>query len=153
MQPLCPSINQLCLKIIIASSPQDFNLPLAVALGACSFEAYNLPYHMYGIKVPCPSIFLLQKFTKNDLFHGKSCVHARLQLHVETLHMSVLVSHVRLSHKDLRPSWKMPSDTREALMRASGGNWQCCSSACLSLMPDWLTSGPSSLIPEKETIE
>ena len=33
---------------------QDFNLPLAVALGACSFEAYNLPYHMYGVKVVIP---------------------------------------------------------------------------------------------------
>ena len=34
---------------------QDFSLPLAVALGACSFEAYNLPYEMHGLKVViCP---------------------------------------------------------------------------------------------------
>ncbi len=30
---------------------QDFDLSLACALGACSFEAYHIAYHMHGIKV------------------------------------------------------------------------------------------------------
>ncbi|KAK9813880.1 hypothetical protein WJX73_003222 [Symbiochloris irregularis] len=29
---------------------EDFNLALAATLGACSFEAYNSPYSMYGLK-------------------------------------------------------------------------------------------------------
>lgn len=29
---------------------QDFNLPLACMMGACSFEAYNVPYETHGIK-------------------------------------------------------------------------------------------------------
>lgn len=29
---------------------QDFNLALAATLGACSFEAYNAPYVMHGVK-------------------------------------------------------------------------------------------------------
>ena len=29
---------------------QDFNLPLACVMGACSFEAYNVPYETHGIK-------------------------------------------------------------------------------------------------------
>lgn len=51
---------------------QDFNLPLAVALGACSFEAYNLPYHMYGVKVVTPhsSSALPQPCT----FPGNACI-------------------------------------------------------------------------------
>ena len=31
---------------------QDFDLSLACALGACSFEAYHVAYHMHGLKVP-----------------------------------------------------------------------------------------------------
>lgn len=30
---------------------QDFDLSLACALGACSFEAYHIAYHMHGLKV------------------------------------------------------------------------------------------------------
>ena len=29
---------------------QDFSLPLACVMGACSFEAYNVPYETHGIK-------------------------------------------------------------------------------------------------------
>lgn len=34
---------------------QDFDLSLACALGACSFEAYHVAYHMHGLKVPALS--------------------------------------------------------------------------------------------------
>ena len=34
---------------------QDFDLSLACALGACSFEAYHIAYHMHGLKVLAPS--------------------------------------------------------------------------------------------------
>ena len=53
-----PASLKLLLSYHCSASPQDFNLPLAVALGACSFEAYNLPYHMYGIKVGSPTCLL-----------------------------------------------------------------------------------------------
>ena len=29
---------------------QDFSLPLACVMGACAFEAYNVPYETHGIK-------------------------------------------------------------------------------------------------------
>ena len=29
---------------------QDFNLAMAATMGACSFEAYNAPYRMHGVK-------------------------------------------------------------------------------------------------------
>ena len=33
---------------------QKFSLPAAVALGCCSFEAYNAPYKSYGLKEVSP---------------------------------------------------------------------------------------------------
>ena len=33
---------------------QTFSLPLAAALGCCSFEAYNSPYVLHGVKEVSP---------------------------------------------------------------------------------------------------
>ncbi|EIE18845.1 alpha/beta-hydrolase [Coccomyxa subellipsoidea C-169] len=58
----------------------DFNLPLAVALGACSFEAYNLPYHMYGIKElhPCGAETLyMDPAYLEEIVEGLLRVHVR----------------------------------------------------------------------------
>lgn len=45
---------------------QDFDLATAVALGCCSFEAYNAPYKNYGLKEvsPCKTeiIFMDREF-------------------------------------------------------------------------------------------
>ena len=45
---------------------QDFSLPTAIALGCCSFEAYNAPYKSYGLKEVSPcgteAIFMDREF-------------------------------------------------------------------------------------------
>ncbi|KAK9918553.1 hypothetical protein WJX75_004940 [Coccomyxa subellipsoidea] len=59
---------------------EAFNLPLAVALGACSFEAYNLPYHMYGIKElhPCGAETLyMDPAYLEEIVEGLMRVHVR----------------------------------------------------------------------------
>ena len=33
---------------------QTFSLPLAAAMGCCSFEAYNAPYILHGVKEVSP---------------------------------------------------------------------------------------------------
>ena len=47
----CPEDAHICHQIFCLFSAQDFDLSLACALGACSFEAYHIAYHMHGLKV------------------------------------------------------------------------------------------------------
>ena len=50
---------------------QDFSLATAVALGCCSFEAYNCPYKSYGLKEVSPcgteTIFMDRDFLSNQI--------------------------------------------------------------------------------------
>lgn len=60
---------------------QDFDLSLACALGACSFEAYHIAYHMHGLKVlasfpkspsfPCVCLLLMDSVP--HLLLGTAC--------------------------------------------------------------------------------
>ena len=59
---------------------QNFSLPLAVALGACSFEAYNLPYQMHGIKVR-KFIFTPQRVAPTLQKMGQDAIFLHVQQH------------------------------------------------------------------------
>ena len=63
MAPLL--FSGLTLPVCMAACVQDFHLPTAIALGCCSFEAYNAPYCSYGVKEvsPCTSQII---FTDHD---------------------------------------------------------------------------------------
>ncbi|BDA48953.1 probable phospholipase A1 EG1, chloroplastic/mitochondrial at C-terminar half [Coccomyxa sp. Obi] len=67
---------------------ENFNLPLAVALGACSFEAYNLPYHMYGVKElhPCGAETLyMDPAYLEEIVEGLMRVHVRHAIGLQPL--------------------------------------------------------------------
>lgn len=69
---------------------QEFSLPLAVALGACSFEAYNLPYEMHGLKVqPLPILHgthdVCKAVMKGTVVRVHACaMHGRQRCREET---------------------------------------------------------------------
>lgn len=60
---------------------QTFSLPLAAAMGCCSFEAYNAPYILHGVKEvsPCKTetVYMDRDFMDN-LVAGVMEVHPQL---------------------------------------------------------------------------